>query len=379
MVPTAWRPFLIFLPLLVLGPWSSVRGPNIPSIRVALLKNVPAVTLQGKELRIRLPEEKPVSYYLDSPVRVSAAAEGIQVGDQKYAYPQVRIQSLEKPIAIGSRQFEGTLEFHKTGDDSLLVLNDLSLETYLTGLVHGEIHASWPAEVIKAQVVAARTYALFRQEKRKQNKNSLYDLEGDQDDQVYVGSKGSADISVQKAIEQTHGEVLWFLGLYPAYFHSCCGGMTEKAEKAWGKKETSAQVADPFCKRSPFSEWELKLSTGDFLKKLRGHGLEGRHLKNISLERHDGSPRNAVAVIETDKMNLYIGATDLRRIVGYGKLKSTWFEVQHSPHSVSFRGLGYGHGVGLCQWGAKAMAEAGKSYQEILKFYYPKAVVRKLY
>lgn len=373
LVPgTKWK-FLAFC-LLAGSAWAGTA----PSVRVALLKNVPEVTLQGRELRIRLPEEKPVSYYVAAPVRVTATAEGIQVGNEKYPYPQVRIQSLEKSIAIGGRQFEGTLEFHQTGENSLLVLNDLPLETYLIGLVHGEIHASWPAEAIKAQAVAARTYALYRQKNRKQ-KGGLYDLESSHDDQVYVGSKGAADGTVQRAIEQTQGEVLWFLGLYPAYFHSCCGGMTENTEKAWGKKEISAQVSDPFCARSPFAKWELTLSRKEFLHRLRPHGLEGRRLKNISVEPHEGSPRNAIAVIETDRTNLYIAAADLRRILGYGKLKSTWFEVEQTPGSLVFRGSGYGHGVGLCQWGAKAMAEEGKTYKEILEFYYPKAVVRKVY
>lgn len=350
-----------------------------PTVRIALLKNIPSVTLQGKDLRIRLPEEKPVSYYIHSPAKVTATAEGIQVGREKFSYPHVRIQSLEKTIAIGDRQFEGALEFHQTGDDSLLVLNDLPLETYLTGLVHGEISASWPIEAVKAQVVAARTYALFRQEKRRQNQNTLYDLEGTHDDQVYIGSAGVADVPAQKAIEATRGEVLWFLGFFPAYYHSACGGMTETVEKVWGRSESSARVADPFCKHSPFQHWVLDLSPGGFLKTLRAHGLEGKQVKNISLEKGEGSARNAIVVIETDKTSLFIKAEDLRRILGYDRLKSAWFEVEHSPRQIIFRGQGYGHGVGMCQWGAKAMAEAGKSYREILEFYYPKAVVRKVY
>ncbi len=78
-------------------------------------------------------------------------------------------------------------------------------------------------------------------------------------------------------------------------------------------------------------------------------------------------------------MTLFITAADLRRILGFQNLKSTWFEVRRSPRAITFKGTGYGHGVGLCQWGAKAMAEAGKTHREILQFYYPRAVVRKIY
>lgn len=354
-----------------------VWAKEIPTIRVALLKATPEVVISGDELRLQLPETKPVSYYLASPVRVLPSETGLKIGEENYPYPYLKIYSLYQTLSFKEKHFEGILEIRRLSDETLLVLNELPLETYLVGLVHGEINASWPKEAIKAQVVAGRTYALYRQQKRMGT--VPYDLDSDVADQVYVGSQGEKDDIVKEALAETQGEVLWFLGLYPAYFHSACGGQTETVGNVWGKNETSVAVIDRFCQHSPHQNWKLEISPRALLQQLENHGLKGSKIKSISVERQETSPRNALVTIETNPMTLFLGATDLRQILGYDQLKSTWFEVHTTPRKIVFTGIGYGHGVGLCQWGAKAQAETGKTYREILQFYYPKAVVRKIY
>ena len=350
-----------------------------PSIRVAILKNISEVTLEGNNLHLQAPETKQLRYQLDSPAHITPTKNGFSVSDSFYDYPFLKILSGEKTIRINGKNFEGALEIRRVSQNKMMVLNELPLEKYLIGLVHGEMNANWPREAIKAQVVAARTYALYRQQKRSDNKNTLYDLETGTADQVYAGSQGSRDAIVEEAIAETKGEVLWFLGLYPAYFHSCCGGQTETTDHAWGRQEASKAVVDSYCANSPNHNWTLSFSTRELLQRLKTHGLEGRLIKSIRVERFDNSPRNSFVSIETDKRILFLVAGDFRRILGYDQLKSTWFDVEQNHHQIIFKGTGYGHGVGLCQWGAKAMAEAGKTYREILDFYYPKAVVKRVY
>ena len=352
----------------------------VPQVRVAVLKNVQKVTVEGFELWATPPATRPISYHVDTPAVVVPTDEGFTVNREPFDYPYIQIGSQRDVIDVEGKKFQGVIEVRKTENGNLLILNELPLEDYLVGLVHGEISASWHPEVIKAQAVAARTYALRRQKQKSGNNAGLYDLESDIMDQVYAGSLNDAqDRLVKEAVDATAGEVLWNNNLYPAYFHSCCGGQTELASRVWGKKESSKSVIDPFCANSPQRKWELRLTTRDFLKRLKNHGLEGSQIKNISIERYDNSPRNVMVILETDQSTLFLGATDLRRILGYKELKSTWFDVDWSPRQIIFTGTGYGHGVGLCQWGAKAMAEAGKSYREILEFYYPKAIIRKMY
>lgn len=363
------RLFSLFLPLLLM-----------PQIRVALFKEVPKATVQGYELWVKTPELRPIGYHIDDPAHVSATDDGFRINSENFDYPFIQIGAQKELIDINGKKVGGLIEIRKTPNGKLLILNELPLEDYLVGLIHGEISANWHPEVLKAQAVAARTYALKRQQKKSAENSSDYDLESDIADQVYAGMMDDPkDQLVKEIVAATKGEVLWMNGLYPTYFHSCCGGQTELANRVWGKKESSYSVIDPFCERSPQRKWQLRLSQRDFLNRLKNHGLEGSRIKNISLERYEDGPRNVMMIIETDKTTLFMGATDLRRILGYKELRSTWFDVDWSPHEIVFTGTGYGHGVGFCQWGAKAMAESGKTYQEILKFYYPKATIRKMY
>lgn len=351
----------------------------LPSVRVAIFKEAPKVTIKGKELWVRTFEPRPITSHIDTPTDITATEEGFKIGEQLFAYPFLQIESQDETVSVNNKTFKGIIEIRRSPNNGLLILNELPLEKYLIGLVHGEIASSWPMEVIKAQAVAARTYALFRQ-KQRQTHTANYDLESDTADQVYVGSMGDVeDRVVQEAVEATQGEILWYLGLYPAYFHSCCGGQTETANRVWGKKDPSRSIIDPYCKNSPYHDWELKLSQRQFLNALKNHGLTGSRIKSLTLERYEDEPRNAMVMIETDEMTLFLGATELRRILGYKEMKSTWFDVDWTPREVKFTGTGYGHGVGMCQWGAKAMAESGADYKTILQFYYPKAVVRKVY
>lgn len=363
------RLFSLFLPLLLM-----------PLIRVALFKEVPQVTVQGYQLYVKTPEPRPIGYHIDDPAHITATDDGFAINSENFDYPFIQIGAEKELIDVDGKKVDGKIEIRKTPNGKLLVLNELPLEDYLIGLIHGEISALWHPEALKAQAVAARTYALKRQQQKASLNSSDYDLESDIADQVYAGMMDDPkDRIVQEIVAATKGEVLWRNGLYPAYFHSCCGGQTELASRVWGKKESSYSVIDPFCENSPQRKWQLRLSQRDFLNQLKSHGLEGSRIKNISLERYEEGPRNVMVIVETNVATLFIGATDLRRILGYKELKSTWFDIDWSPREIVFTGTGYGHGVGLCQWGAKTMAESGKTYQEILKFYYPKATLRKLY
>lgn len=352
----------------------------VPAVRVSIFKDLPAVTVQGKELRIQIAETKPAGYFVESPAKVEPSLEGFQIGEQILVSPFLKMSSLESPITVEGKLFEGTIEIRRNPNNQLMVLNELPVEKYLLGTVPGEIPATWPMEVLKAQAVAARTYALYRSQNKNFQRGRHYDMESDTRDQVYLGAGTRAgDPAVREAIEQTAGEVLWYLGLFPSYFHSCCGGQTETVGKVWGKREMSRSVIDPYCTKSPYRRWELRLTPQTLFQKLKSHGLEGKFLKAISTERYETSPRNATVTIETDAMMLVMKAFDFRRLIGEEKLMSTWFDVNRTPKEIVFRGNGFGHGVGLCQWGAKTLAEKGADYKRILQFYYPKAVVRKIY
>jgi stage II sporulation protein D len=275
-------------------------------------------------------------------------------------------------VAFRKKTFHGRLEFYDNGGGTLTAVNILPIEEYLVGLVAAEMSVDWPLEALKAQAAASRTYALYQREARTSKwSDSIYDLESSVLDQVYDGSVKD-DSRVRGAVEATRGEVLKRRGrLVKAFFHSACGGRTESAVNVWGEEKMFDTVRDPYCKRSPNSSWSYKIPRSGLAERLAAAGYPAERIDSVSVERRRNDPRAATVAIDTGGQTVFLQGSDLRRIIGYENVKSTWFDVRFDGDELVFTGRGFGHGVGLCQWGAKGMAEAGKDYREILKFYYP--------
>lgn len=275
-------------------------------------------------------------------------------------------------VAFRKKTFHGRLEFYDNGDGTLTAVNVLPLEEYLVGLIAAEMSVDWPVEALKAQAVASRTYAVYQRDVRSSKwSNSIYDLESSVLDQVYDGSV-KEDARVRGAVEATKGELIKKRGrAVKAFFHSACGGQTETALNVWGEEKMFGTVRDPYCKRSPNSSWSYRIPKLELALRLAKGGYPAEKIESMNIERRRNDPRAATVSIDTGGQTIFLQGSDLRRIIGYENVKSTWFDVKIDGDRVSFAGHGFGHGVGLCQWGAKAQAEAGKSYREILKFYYP--------
>lgn len=239
----------------------------------------------------------------------------------------------------------------------------LDLETYLRGVLPAEMPASWPLEALKAQAVAARTFALFRQ---GQSRSKDFDVEADVMDQMFL-TDAETTKQAEQAIDETRGLVLQTpQGKFvAAYFHSDCGGHTEDARNVWGAGESTGTTGCPF---SPKSNWKLRLTLKQLAAKLR------LPLKAVELGARNESGRvSRVVLALADGSGRTIAANDFRHALGYGELKSTAFSISREGETYTFAGRGFGHGVGLCQWGARQMAKQGHSFKEILAHYYPKA------
>jgi stage II sporulation protein D len=185
-------------------------------------------------------------------------------------------------------------------------------------------------------------------------------------DQMFV-TNASASKQVEQAIKETRGEVLTTARgkLVAAYFHSDCGGHTEDAHNVWATNDSAGTAGCAFTSRA---NWKLTLTTKQLVAKLR------QPLKSLELGKRNESGRiEKVYLALIDGSGRTLTANDFRQALGYGELRSTAFEVTRIGETYTFAGRGFGHGVGLCQWGARQMAKQGHSYQEILAHYYPKA------
>ncbi len=262
--------------------------------------------------------------------------------------------------ATGRSVEQGPLLRVAVQKDPLQVL-EIPLEKYLLGVLSKEVHADWPIEALKAQAVASRTFALYRKEGRPEG--TEYDLESTTRDQVFQEQRRYPEILV-RAVEETRGEILKSGDLIlPAFFHSSCGGISEKAEYLW-PGVTAAPVnaihEDPFCEESPRSRWDYELTRDQ---------LGG----TLQILERDETGRVETLLIQSETGDQELSGNGFRERFGYDKIRSTLFDIEEKGDRILIQGRGSGHGVGLCQWGAKGMAEQGYSYREILEFYYPGA------
>ncbi|WP_404363518.1 SpoIID/LytB domain-containing protein [Corallococcus coralloides] len=271
-----------------------------------------------------------------------------------------------EPLKAGSAQVRGDVVV-RLFKNSLQLINVIPLEDYLAAVLGSEMPVSFPLEALKAQAVAARTYAL---QKKLDAYGAAFHMGSSVLHQVY-GGVNREDAKTRAAVEATRGEVLTYdLAPIEAYFHASCGGRTESGQDALQRNLPYLQPVDCPCGKLPASRWSATLSEGELRGALKsapgGMRVTGR------------TPTHRVTRVTLSDGTAVDGVT-FRRKLGYTRLKSLDFDVEASGKNYVFTGRGFGHGAGLCQWGAKALADQGKTYREILSHYYPGAEFQQLY
>jgi len=359
--------FTVLLPVAVQA--APARG---ETIRVAVCKGVESVRIGGAALTASDGAGSRIDVVF--PITVKREKTGISLGGTTTR--SLRLSSLGV-IQVNGKGYRGILEI-VPAEKGLLVVNEILLEDYLVGLINCEISSQWPIEAVKAQVVVARSFALFQKEARKK---LLYHLESTVYDQVYAGCD-IEDSRAARAVEETEGEVLTYNGsIIQAFFHSSCGGHTEASENVWAMHLPYLRgVECTYCMASPSVLWEQAIPRKKLESLLRSAGYKGGGLRDIRPKSRNRSGRiELLELVSGDGTTSTIPAVAFRKLAGYGIIRSTAFEVKNIDDDFVFIGLGYGHGVGLCQWGAKKRAEDGFSCTEILSYYYPGTRVVKYY
>jgi stage II sporulation protein D len=318
-------------------------------------------------------------------VRVSPAGAGLEVASttstasagerRRLAMLGVRLETRRGPLRIGPRDFIGAIEVWRNGD-GLLVINELPLEHYIAGTVRAEASEKWPLEALRAVAVVARTYAVFHQQR---NAAKLYHLVASSLHQNFAGHVAEGT-PAWEAARGTAGQVLtWQGNVFPAFYHSDSGGFTEPAHLVFSGDGIPPLpgVRDEFSLDSPNYTWAATLPLAVVAERLRHGGVEVGTITGLTVLERSGSLRVVrIAVEHSRGSTTILKGTDFRRLVGYDVLKSTLFvPVLVREGSVRFEGRGWGHGVGLSQFGAKGMAERGYAYAQILEYYYPGAVL----
>ncbi len=290
----------------------------------------------------------------------------------------LRIESLGGFIRVSERQYRDELYVYSSNKDCIVV-NRVDLEKYIAGLLNSEMSAHWDSQALMAQAITARTYALYQMQGSPQV-NPAFDLDSSVKDQVYEGAHKER-YKALSAVQKTRGMILAFQGKpIKAFYHSTCGGNTEKPERVWGGKfPYLTSVRCPYCYNSPRFNWIYELSFSELEKLLRKATLIKKDFLSLKILKRNGLNRAEIIEISTRGEILRIPATKLRSLLGTSNIMSTNFYLSQNKNQITFIGHGSGHGVGMCQWGAKTMSEKGYTYTQILKHYYPQASVTKLY
>jgi stage II sporulation protein D len=414
------------------------------SIRVGIWTDQPSILLNadgdysitdaatGKTIKDCTPQERTI---------VASKPEGLTVNGNVVASQVLRITTKAKndkyAIEVNKRHYRGSIEIFRTiGKQGITVVNILPLEQYLYGTASKEVPVDWPLEAIKAQAVAARTYAIHNMGKHKREG---FDLCATTDCQVYGGKEEEA-ATVLQAVDQTYGQVITYHGqTIDAFYHSSGGMYTEDSENVWGSFVPYLRGVEDYTANTSHYRWEKTVTAKEleFYLNKAGHsvgtlraiglsplkpvpmsaedrGISGR-VKTISFIGSNGSVdltgiqfRNMLGLASTlfdIKMQTPapkgiivdfaesggMGSKTIELNIPPGSPKSFLLDKNNLRHItgtpgevVVFTGYGYGHGLGLSQWGAKVMAEKAAPgdttyFIKILQHYYQGIQVKKMY
>lgn len=338
------------------------------NIRVLIKNRADKITVYSEQnISLYNPFSKKMIYHGPGPVTFTKQGRQLAANGRKLDLHMCTVKTDGKTIMIDNRRFRG--DFTILADSkSLSIINNIPVEQYLYGVVPKEMPHSWAKEALKAQAVAARTYALYIKDK---SADKPYDVESTTTSQVYGGFDSEKKES-NLAVDETRGQVITYDGrLIVAYFHSSSGGHTEDSKNVWSADLSYLKgIPDSFSANIPNGEWSFFVSYNDMQNRLNKYGLNIGQIRRLNAAGKSRSGRllgvrviakNGITELKSNNFRIKVGAT---------RLKSTLLKIAPDHDGILFTGKGYGHGVGMSQRGANMMAKKGFGYQDILKHYY---------
>lgn len=367
---------------IVPGPVGGILYPPMPTrvARVALEQNVSSIdiTVNGPGVMFDSIAGKRIKKFLTLPkMRVTANAYGTLLinGRQMNTtriliYPDVPVT-----LYIGDICYRGKVEIIGKQNGKLTVVNVLPLEDYLLGVIPKETFPSWPDAALQAQAIAARTFAMHH---IIHSSNKDFTLVSPMH-QLYGGASAE-DPRTSKAVRDTENQVLMYNGdVLCTFFHTCCGGKTEDAANVFPNiGPYPPRVTSKYSAGTPHHAWTYSVSGVNVYEKLKRAGYDiGGPLNEVRVTQRFPSGRVATMQFLSARGSKTISGEECRKILGYNKVRSTLFNIRYNRNVLYFWGRGWGHGVGLCQWSSKGMADDGYSCKKILYHFYPGAKIHR--
>ncbi len=381
---------LIGLLVLVISP----RSEAAQSLRVLLSADVLKLDIQS-DGPVWVSDSSRQGRAIRQAIRIVPSGKGFSLNGLRVTRDQLTLRAgergltltLAKPNGGGDLRAKAVLDqkvtFPVSGlvhlvrrNSGFLVINQVDLEEYVKGVVPAEVNSTWHLEMLKAQAVAARTYALYQQ---MLSSTRDYDVVASVQDQVYRGKNG-VDGPIHRAVNETRGLVLTYQGapIYAA-FSSTAAGLTEDAVNVWSKEYPYLKgVECPFDLASPYYQWTASFKRETLEVNLRQLGFAVGTISSIAAVSISRGGRVASLRLAHSDGELVLKGEELRKAVGYTVVPSTQFTIDSVGEYVVLSGYGAGHAVGMCQWGAKELAELGYPFSTILSYYYPETELQDM-
>ncbi len=385
----------LFIKLLKLGGrswwlslvlWMAAIAPSFASteleMRVAIEQDVPQVQVGSSTDAVLKDASGRAIAQIPAGTALVAQAQGGSISISQWRGNAFWVEPSDEQglVWINNAWYRGrTLVVPTTG--GLTAVNYVDLEQYLYSVVGSEVFDNWHPEALKAQAVAARTYALYQ---RQTSSNTVFDVGDTQRWQVYKGVIEESAPTIG-AVQATRGQVVTFQGqIINAVFHSSAGGRTEDVENVWSRPLPYLRGVPAYDELAPEFRWNLMVTAEQARKIAPGIG----NILSFAPERVAPSGRVITMRVTGDRGSRVVSGADLRNAFN---LRSTLFTVSpqlpsmastrsvaSAPTSFQITGGGFGHGLGMSQWGAQGLALRGMSYRDILRHYYTGTILSRI-
>lgn len=312
---------------------------------------------------------------INKEIKVTIDKGNIFFNTSKFNKSIAHLKPIEGTLLINEKPYQGSIYIikHPTG---YLFINKLDIEDYICSVLHTESWPGWPLEVNKALAIACRTYAATKILESSKKKRPFH-IRNCNKHQTYSGLHHK-DI-LRQAVEETRGVVIGYNNKpILAMFDGCCGGIIPSHIEGYDFSKTpylSRNYACEFCKDYKIFSWKAEFSKSYLEKVLKENLASLKRLKQIVTE-HDNAGVVKRLIIKDHKTDHFLEGAVLYSLLK--EIVSFSYSIEHLKDTIIIKGKGYGHHLGLCQWGAKKMVDLGWSYKQILEFYYPKTNLLRL-
>ena len=325
-----------------------------------------------------------------APCKVVASGQGVRIGAREFAAPRLEIVPETAPaLWVDDHQYRGLLRIDRREGNTLVAVNVVPLEEYVASVVDSEMPAAFSTEARMAQAIVARTYALYQM--KMAGSGSVMDVSASTRSQKYLGFQYRSDAGrllagesadSRSIVAATRGMVCTYRGqLFCTYYCAACGGSTLQGTEFFPDAAPPLKsVPCNWCQPAPLYRWTAEIARGDLQSDLQKfiRQRDGAELGRLQTVRSAGLSlpgRMPQFDVRDARRSYRLTGAEIRRATGSRGLSGPNFTLEDAGQKFRFSGRGFGHGVGLCQWGARGLAMSGRTRFQIIDYYYPGAQV----